>query len=167
MIKMYGKGVPLPALYDVDLAKKVIIMEKISGKPLIEILNGKGDHAAILQALGRSIRMLHREAVIHGDLSTNNVIISSEGDAFLIDLGLSKQEYDVEHFGIDLHVLHEILRASHPSVVNAIEYVLEGYLLIDEKLGPPKKGPGGEIPPAKMCVKRLEAIKQRVRYHSG
>ena len=36
--------------------------------------------------------------------------------AVLIDLGLSSREYELEGFGIDLHVLHEILRASHPDV---------------------------------------------------
>jgi tRNA A-37 threonylcarbamoyl transferase component Bud32 len=76
-------------------------------------------------------------------------------------------EYELEGYGIDLHVLHEILGASHPNVKGAMELVLNGYSALDEKLGPAPKAPGGEVPSAKDILKRLEEIKTRVRYHGG
>ncbi|DAC29200.1 MAG TPA: serine/threonine protein kinase, partial [Candidatus Poseidoniales archaeon] len=50
------------------------------------------------------------------DLSTNNILIDKAFNAYLIDFGLSAVEYEVERFGIDLHVMDEILGASHPNI---------------------------------------------------
>jgi Kae1-associated kinase Bud32 len=111
--------------------------------------------------------LFHRNAVNHGDLSTNNILITDEGDAVLIDLGLATREYELEGLGIDLHVLHEILRASHPDIQNAMDQVLEGYLELDNELGDAPEAPGGLPPSAKDVLKRLEQIMKRVRYHGG
>ena len=99
--------------------------------------------------------------------SSNDEMISNNESAILIDLGLAKVEYEVEGFGIDLHVLHEIFRASHPNIDAAMNHVIEGYLSVDADLGEVQLGSGGTIPSAHECVNRLEKIKQRVRYHSG
>ena len=40
--------------------------------------------------------MLHRMAITHGDLSTNNILIDENANAYLIDFGLSAVEYEVE-----------------------------------------------------------------------
>lgn len=167
MVKLRNKGLPLPKIFDVDLTQRSMIMERIDGEPLIDILRIEKNHESILHSVGKSIRLLHREAVTHGDLSTNNIMISKNETAILIDLGLAKVEYEVEGFGIDLHVLHEIFRASHPNIDSAMNDVIEGYLHVDEELGEVEPGSGGTIPSAQECVNRLEKIKQRVRYHSG
>jgi len=158
---------PVPAIWDVDLDEGRIIMEKIVGTPLINVLqNGLHDDDT-LRNVGKSIRILHRNAINHGDLSTNNIIINNHNEAILIDLGLATIDYELEGYGVDLHVLHEIFRASHPSIENAMELVLEGYLSLDEELGHPDKAPGGYPPKAIDVVKRLEQIMTRVRYHGG
>ena len=82
-------------------------------------------------------------------------------------MGLSSREYELEGLGIDLHVLHEILRASHPSIGDAMDLVLEGYSELDIELGEPVAAPGGLPPSAIDVVKRLEQIMKRVRYHGG
>ena len=109
--------------------------------------------------------MLHRLAVTHGDLSTNNILIDNDCNATLIDFGLSAVEYEVERFGIDLHVMDEILGASHPNIDNAIAVFLEGYQLCDENLGPTEELSGGKPPAAKEVLKRLDEVRSRVRYH--
>jgi len=167
MVKLRNKGLPLPIIFDVDLSQRSMIMQRIDGEPLIDILKIEVNHKKILHSVGKSIRLLHREAVTHGDLSTNNIMISNNESAILIDLGLAKVEYEVEGFGIDLHVLHEIFRASHPNIDAAMNHVIEGYLSVDADLGEVQLGSGGTIPSAHECVNRLEKIKQRVRYHSG
>ena len=161
------RGAPVPAIWDVDLEDSTIIMEKIEGRPLIEILNSNEHDEQLLIKVGKSIRELHRNAVNHGDLSTNNILINSQREAVLIDLGLATREYDLEGFGIDLHVLHEILRASHPGVKGAMDLVLKGYIALDEELGEPEAAPGGMPPTAEDVVKRLEQVMKRVRYHGG
>ena len=158
---------PVPAIWDVDLDEGRIIMEKIGGTPLINILQNDLHDDDTLRNVGRSIRGLHRNAINHGDLSTNNVIINNKNEAILIDLGLATRDYELEGYGVDLHVLHEIFRASHPSIENAKELVLEGYLSLDDELGYPDKAPGGYPPKAVDVVKRLEQIMTRVRYHGG
>ena len=166
-IWLASRGAPVPAIWDVDIEESKIIMEKIEGKPLIEILQSNEHDEKLLIGVGRAIRELHRNAVNHGDLSTNNILVTNKREVVLIDLGLSSREYDVEGFGIDLHVLHEILRASHPNVKGAMDLVLKGYVALDEELGKPIAAPGGMPPDAVDVVKRLHQIMTRVRYHGG
>ena len=166
-IWLASRGAPVPAIWDVDIEESKIIMEKIEGKTLIEILQSNEHDEKLLIDVGRAIRELHRNAVNHGDLSTNNILVTNKREVILIDLGLSSREYDVEGFGIDLHVLHEILRASHPNVKGAMDLVLKGYVALDEELGKPIAAPGGMPPDAVDVVKRLNQIMTRVRYHGG
>jgi len=161
------KGAPVPAIWDVDLDEASIIMERIDGRPLIEVLRSGSYDKNLLNRVGKAIRLFHRNAVNHGDLSTNNILITDKGEAVLIDLGLATREYELEGLGIDLHVLHEILRASHPDIENAMDDVLTGYLELDEELGETPEAPGGQPPNAKDVLKRLEQIMKRVRYHGG
>ena len=161
------RGAPVPAIWDVDIDESKIIMERIEGKPLIEILQSNEHDEKLLIDVGKAIREVHRNAVNHGDLSTNNILITNQREVVLIDLGLSSREYDLEGFGIDLHVLHEILRASHPEVKGAMDLVLKGYIALDEELGEPIAAPGGLPPSALEVTTRLNQIMMRVRYHGG
>lgn len=166
-IQLARNGASVPAIWDVDLEQSTIIMEKIDSKPLIDVLRSTEFDDNLLISVGKSIRELHRNAVCHGDLSTNNILINKKNEPVIIDLGLASRQYDVEGFGIDLHVLHEIFRASHPEVKNGMDLVLKGYVALDEDLGEPDEAPGGMPPSANEVVKRLEQIMTRVRYHGG
>ena len=96
LIRIKGAGLPVPAVWDVDLESRRIIMEKMNGRPLIEMLRDENvSQEEIHKALhnsGCAVRMLHRMAVTHGDLSTNNILIDEDCNAFLIDFGLSAVE---------------------------------------------------------------------------
>jgi Kae1-associated kinase Bud32 len=104
-------------------------------------------------------------AITHGDLSTNNILIDEKANAYLIDFGLSAVEYEVEKFGIDLHVMDEILGASHPNIVNGIDNFIDGYLQFDGNQGPLQELSGGTPPTATEVLKRLDDVRSRVRYH--
>ena len=169
LIRIKDAGLPVPAVWDVDLENGRIVMERMNGRPLIDILRddsilGESKHLA-LQNSGAAVRMLHRMAVTHGDLSTNNILIDDSYDAYLIDFGLSAVEYEVERFGIDLHVMDEILGASHPNITDGIEIFLSGYLNCDQSMGPLTELSGGMPPLAGEVLKRLEDVRSRVRYH--
>ena len=137
LIRIKNSGLPVPAIWDVDLENGRIVMEKMGGRPLIEVLRDQSlTRQQIDKALfntGASVRLLHRLAVTHGDLSTNNILIDEDFNAALIDFGLSAVEYEVERFGIDLHVMDEILGASHPNIENAIDLFLDGYRQCDAR----------------------------------
>jgi Kae1-associated kinase Bud32 len=169
MVRLYKNGLNIPILYDCDVEGQQLVMSNVPGKPLIDLLNDRsiGDDAVIehLRSTGRSIRMLHRQAIVHGDLSTNNIMITPDDDAVLIDFGLAKIEFETELYGIDLHVLFEILGASHPHREGAMEAVLEGYQQCEEELGPPPTTPGGDPVSMNDVIERFDLIRTRVRYH--
>ena len=168
LIRSRKAGLAVPAVWDLDYEGGQLIIEHLPGDPLIEVLNNDGAAEEgikkTLKRVGSSVRRLHRQAVTHGDLSSNNILIDGE-NVHLIDFGLASIEYDVERFGIDLHVLDEILGASHPQWPDAINWVLEGYLETEEQLGPAPALQGGTVPTAKEVYTRLEDVRTRVRYH--
>ena len=169
MVRLYRSGLNIPVLYDCDIKEQQLVMSNIPGRPLIELLNDASiDDQRIrehLLAAGRSIRMLHRQAIVHGDLSTNNIMITPEGEAVLIDFGLAKIEFETELYGIDLHVLFEILGASHPHREGAMEAILEGYAQCEKELGVAATTPGGDPVSMEDVLERFDLIRTRVRYH--
>mgnify|MGYP006131182935 FL=1 len=168
LIRLRKTGLPVPAVWDLDLEGGQLVLEWLPGRTLIELLNDENaDPHSIersLKSVGSAVRNLHREAMTHGDLSTNNVLINEE-EVYLIDFGLAAIEYEVERFGIDLHVLDEILGASHPQWEGAIDWVLDGYAGVDAELGPAPVLQGGKVPTASEVLTRLDDIRLRVRYH--
>ena len=169
LVRLYSNGLNVPLLLDCDVFDQQLVMSHIEGKPLIEILNDDSISddvvMSILNNTGQSIRMLHRLAVVHGDLSTNNIIITPQNEAVLIDFGLARIEYETELFGIDLHVLFEILGASHPHRKDAIDAVLEGYAACEELHGPASDTPGGQPVGMQEVHDRFNLIRNRVRNH--
>ena len=81
-----------------------IVMEKMIGRPLIEVLRDNSlTKQQIYKALfntGVAVRMLHRLAVTHGDLSTNNILVDKDCNVALIDFGLSAVEYEVDDLAL-------------------------------------------------------------------
>jgi TP53 regulating kinase-like protein len=168
LVRTRKAGLSVPAVWDLDYDGGQLIIEHLAGTPLIDVLNhSEADEGAIkatLQRVGACVRRLHREATTHGDLSTNNLLVDGE-TIHLIDFGLASIEYDVEKFGIDLHVLDEILGASHPDWPDAIDWAIEGYLAEEERLGSAPVLQGGAVPSASEVIARLEEVRTRVRYH--
>ena len=169
LIRLKRRGVNVPAVWDLDPESGRIILERMPGLPLIEIL--RSDEYSqdfidmALRNTGALIRRLHREAITHGDLSTNNILVDENANPSLIDFGLAAIDYEIERFGIDLHVIDEILGASHPDHKAAIDTLLEGYASEEERLGPPPEQSGGAVPTSQQVLKRLEDVRSRVRYH--
>lgn len=164
--RLRSAGIMVPILLEVDRVAATIIMSRMPGQPLVEVLRrgiDESDH--LFHELGQVVRGLHRAGVAHGDLSTNNILWQQGESPSLIDLGLSTSTTEVEAFGIDLHLLDEILRASHPEYENAIQQVEAGYLSVDEQLGPPEQSSAGALPSAGEVHRRLQQIRKRVRYH--
>jgi len=165
LLRLHRAGLRVPALFDADVDRDVLVMERLHGRPLIEVLRDRSipDVFPVMQTVGSEVRRLHAHAVTHGDLSTNNILVMDDGHVALIDFGLSSIEYDLERYGIDLHVLDEVLGASHPDREGAMEALLEGYLASD--VADAQEGSGGTVPSAAEVVERLEMVRTRVRYH--
>ena len=104
-------GVRTPILSDVS--ETTLEMEQIFGPVLKEALC----EAHLFEA-GKVIGRLHRAGIVHGDLTTSNMIVNSMQNAddspsiALIDFGLAHMTTELEPRGVDLHVLFQILSST-------------------------------------------------------
>ena len=146
--RLHLAAVPVPVLLAIDATAGWIITSRMPGGPLFDHLRSGGD-SDMLEELGATIRRIHATGISHGDLTTHNILWDDEHGLSIIDFGLSEITDDIEPLGLDLQVLNECLKASHPNIEGAIDRVLAGYL-----------GEGG-----KDVVTRFNDIRGRVRYH--
>ena len=146
--RLHLAGCPVPELLSVDVSEGWIITSRMPGGPLFDHLRSGGD-AGMLEELGSIIREIHAVGISHGDLTTHNILWDDQGGLSIIDFGLSQITDDLEPMGLDLQVLNECLKASHPSIEGGIDRVVSGYL-----------SNGG-----KGVVDRFNDIRSRVRYH--
>ena len=91
-----------------------ISMEYIEGKKLSEHLNkfSLNEQKEIMKKIGESVGNLHKENIIHGDLTTSNMILK-KNKLFFIDFGLGYISEKTEDKAVDLHLLKEALEAKH------------------------------------------------------
>jgi len=138
---------PAPRLIESD-GKEIIILQKVEGKLLKDILE-KSDYKKLSAEIGEKIAILHNNGIIHGDLTTSNMMLSNE--ICFIDFGLSFFSEKAEDKAVDLHLLKEALESKHYKVwEECIECVLDSY---------EKKAKN-----SLETLKRLEKVELRGRY---
>jgi N6-L-threonylcarbamoyladenine synthase/protein kinase Bud32 len=118
-----------PILWDIDLEEMSLVMEKITGTQIKDVLSS-GDEKIrtnICRKLGENIARLHEGGIIHGDLTTSNLILKGDEIVF-IDFGLGKFSDLVEDKGVDLLVLKKALQSIHYQIAEVcFQCILEGY----------------------------------------
>ncbi len=121
-------GVSVPILYDVDLQKGILTMQYLNGKRIKDIINhlDESKRKNLCIQIGESIAKLHNCDIIHGDITTSNMILLDDHIHF-IDFGLGSKCDEIEARGVDLHVLMEAFESTHSKYPQCFEYVLEGY----------------------------------------
>ncbi len=92
-----------------------IKMPFIDGKKISETLESL-DWEEICQKIGASIAKLHDADIIHGDLTTSNMILTEEGNLYFIDFGLGFISSRIEDKAVDLHLIKQALEAKHFSI---------------------------------------------------
>jgi len=124
-------GVPTPLVYDVDLAEDActITMEFIEGEQVKHLLNRLPvpEARALCRAIGRLVGLLHQGGVVHGDLTTSNMLWR-EGRIYLIDFGLGGLTGELEVQGVDLRVLKEAFGSTHAHLGKCFGDILECYV---------------------------------------
>jgi TP53 regulating kinase and related kinases len=114
-----------------------IRMEFIDGQKVRDAMN-RDNFTQIAAEMGKNVALLHRYDMVHGDLTTSNMIIAprtgerAEGDAnfllYFIDFGLGFFSQRAEDKATDLHLLREALESTHFDVVDrAWFHVMEAY----------------------------------------
>jgi Kae1-associated kinase Bud32 len=103
-------------------------MSYVKGKRVKDILNNlsENERKKLCIKIGESIGKLHKNDIIHGDITTSNIIVLNEF-IYFIDFGLGEINSEIEAKGVDLHVLMEAIESTHSKYSNCFEYVLEGY----------------------------------------
>ena len=127
MSEARAAGVSVPVIYDVNLVENKIVMEFVDGPTLKEVLDRGGDAAReASREIGRIAGRLHRAGIIHGDLTTSNMLLR-DGRIVLIDFSLGGKGDTAEERGVDLHLLREALTSAHKNATAYYREVLAGY----------------------------------------
>ena len=122
-------GVKTPNIISVDENNFKINMEFIDGKRLKEFLNETDDknRKETAEKLGKSIGLLHDHGIVHGDLTTSNMILK-DNKIFFIDFGLGEFSRRIENQAVDLSVLKEAFKSTHFKHLNLLwESFIKGY----------------------------------------
>jgi TP53 regulating kinase-like protein len=123
-------GVPTPTIFLVDMKDAAITMEFVEGKQVKQVLAGvsKKERQEFCTNIGGLIGKMHKHGVIHGDLTTSNMILSGEGKIFLVDFGLGEKNNELEARGVDLHLMKRALQSTHYQFAEeCFKSVMAGY----------------------------------------
>ena len=136
-------GVPTPIVF--DITDYEIIMERIEGVLVREVIDEE-----ISEKIGENVGILHKNGIIHGDLTTSNMILGDDGILYFIDFGLAYFSEEIEARGVDVHVFMQSLRGTHERYEELREAFIRGYKRT--------------FPKAEEVLKRAEEIERRGRY---
>lgn len=124
-------------------------MEYISGDPLKNNID-----ISYAEKLGKNIGILHENNIIHGDLTTSNILVTTndyKSELCFIDFGLSYISSSIEAKGVDIHVLFQTLESTHSKICEKfIYYFVQSYKKYCKS--------------AEKILKRVKEIKKRGRY---
>jgi TP53 regulating kinase and related kinases len=148
-------GVPTPLIYMVNVSESSITMEYIEGQQVKQLLNkiSKADRHDLCVKIGESIAQLHSHGLIHGDLTTSNMIQSAGGKIFFVDFGLGEKNIELEAQGVDLHLMKRALQSTHYQFwEECFQSMLSGYSFV---LG---------VKSAEKVYEKIKEIERRGRY---
>lgn len=175
LAKCRREGVPVPAVYALDEAAGWLMLEWIDGEVVRIQLNAWLERRAsegaddahlvhLMQRVGAAVGRMHAIGVVHGDLTTSNLMLRPateeglpvgdvlDGEIVLIDFGLASQSTHEEDRAVDLYVLERAFGSTHPRAEGLFTEVLAAY-------GKSFKGAG-------VVLKKLEDVRMRGRKRS-
>ncbi|CDQ72448.1 unnamed protein product [Oncorhynchus mykiss] len=161
-------GISAPVVYFVDYTSHCIFLEDIVGSITVR------DHIASTQLssaqklpeerldqlakkMGQILAKMHDEDVVHGDLTTSNMLLkagteSGETALVLIDFGLSYISALPEDKGVDMYVLEKAFLSTHPNTEALFEKLLKAYAASSKK--------------SHAVIKKLDEVRLRGRKRS-
>lgn len=118
-------GVKTPLVYQVNHNNCTILMQKISGNVVRDLAGNELILAC--REIGKITGTLHKNGIMHGDLTTSNFILSN-GKIYTIDFGLSQRTIRIEDHAVDLRLFKEILNSAHVDMMKKLwSSFLQGY----------------------------------------
>jgi TP53 regulating kinase-like protein len=158
LIKVKNYGLNVPQVYEIDVQDSTLIMKYIEGEKLKNVLDVLSENQIdkYFKKIGRDIAILHKNGHIHGDITTSNLIITSEEDIFLIDFGLHEYSDTIEDKSVDLHLFKRVLISSHGMNFEfCFNAFLNGYRFEYEQVNKHE---------CNQIIKNINAIESRGRY---
>jgi len=157
LLEKASKVISIPKIFNVNEKNAEIIMEFIEGKKLSEWLDKitLKEAKEICRIIGENTAIIHNQDLIHGDLTTSNMILHDEKNRrekiYFIDFGLGFHSSRAEDKAVDLHLLRQALESKHFKNWQILfEAVLSGYK---------KKSKEGE-----KIVQQFKKVESRGRY---
>jgi len=151
LLKKAAEIIPVPKiLKDCDKAM-IIEMEFIDGKKLRDEVKKMSyeERKDVFKRVGKKVAKLHNNNIIHGDLTTSNILIREK--IYFIDFGLGFISTKVEDKAVDLHLLKQALESKHHEHFEELfNSVMDGYK--------------EEIENFETLHNRLEQVESRGRY---
>lgn len=149
-------GVNVPQVVYVDADKGLLIMSFVEGVRLKDLME-KEANVEVLRRLfreaGAMVAILHKNGIVHGDLTTSNILVTRDGRLWLIDFGLGFFSHRDEDRGTDVHLMLRVLESTHPLLSSDLfAFFMEGY-----------RGVAGDEF-AERILKKMREIRMRGRY---
>lgn len=154
--KLEELNFPAPRLKEFYDQRMSLVMDFVPGEKLRDVLLRDvfvqgNQHQELAQEMGRKIGRMHAQHMVHGDLTTSNMIMHQETKEInLIDFGLSAFSKKVEDKAVDLFLLDRALESKHYHFYPSLfEQVIQGYL--------------ESYPEARKVLERFQQVKKRGR----
>lgn len=152
------EGLRVPAVYAIDEAAGWLILEWVPGAPVrVRVNEALGQRTAdevegdeglrdLMRRIGAAIGGMHKIGIVHGDLTTSNMMLSPHplnsaadghetaapedplvGEIVIIDMGLASGSVHEEERAVDLYVLERAFGSTHPRAERLFAELLEAY----------------------------------------
>ena len=109
------------------------------------------ERGSLFRRIGEMAGRLHEAGIIHGDLTTSNMIRNRDRIVF-VDFGLSEVSWETEKRGVDLNLMYRMLTSTHYGHTEELfTSFKEGYRSVLEN-------------DADAALDRMEEISKRGRY---
>ncbi|PTB64215.1 kinase-like protein [Trichoderma citrinoviride] len=167
-------GLRVPDVYALDEAAGWLMLEWVQGTPVRVNINQRlGSRTEgieddeelkdLMRRIGAAVGKMHSIGVIHGDLTTSNMMLKPpaqqtddatglEGEIVIIDLGLASGGVHDEDRAVDLYVLERAFGSTHPRAECIFGEVLDAYKKSFKQAG--------------VALKKLEDVRMRGRKRS-
>lgn len=148
LLEKAKEHIPVPKVIAHSDKEMTIEMEFIEGKKLRDVVDS-GNRKDLFTRVGKKIAKLHNADIIHGDLTTSNILVHDK--IYFVDFGLGFISTKIEDKAVDLHIIKKALESKHyKHAEECFKYLLQAY----------KK----ESKDFENIMKRLEKVEKRGHY---
>ncbi|KAJ3092616.1 TP53 regulating kinase [Quaeritorhiza haematococci] len=102
-------------------------MEQIEGQTVRDFIAQDGQDDQLAQKVGAALASMHNLDIVHGDLTTSNMMLRPNKSLVLLDFGLAQISNMVEDKGVDLYVLERAFLSTHPNSEELFASILDHY----------------------------------------